>query len=109
MSSLVPTRATVVLLAGLAGDVESENAYREQLQSWLEILQASGDTHKLFVLFDNPDSISIPRAPRAGGAREESAAARPAAPITNRQSSVTVHVVRLLFAGRLRRRAVRRA
>ena len=33
--------STVILLAGLPGDLESESAYREQFQSWLEILDSA--------------------------------------------------------------------
>src|SRR5215475_4493641 len=31
--------STVVLVAGLPGDLESESTYREQLQSWLQLLE----------------------------------------------------------------------
>jgi hypothetical protein len=52
--------ATVVLLSGLPGDVESENDYRAQLQAWLEIVASSGQAQKLFVLCDQPESVSLP-------------------------------------------------
>src|SRR5213592_3600904 len=38
---LVPPQATVVLMSSLPGDVESETAYREQMQAWLEIVADS--------------------------------------------------------------------
>lgn len=53
-----PPQSSVVLLAGLPGDLESENTYREQLQTWLEILGAGGTAQKLFVLCDDPQSVS---------------------------------------------------
>src|SRR5437588_7270331 len=37
----IPPQATVILMSSLAGDVESENAYRDQLQTWLDILATS--------------------------------------------------------------------
>jgi hypothetical protein len=55
----------VVLLAGLPGDVESENAYRDQLQTWLEIIASGGGAHRLVVLFDHPESLSLPSQPPA--------------------------------------------
>jgi len=49
--------ANVLLLSGLAGDLESESSYRDQLQSWLEILGAAG-VHSIHVLADNPDPLA---------------------------------------------------
>jgi hypothetical protein len=65
-SALVPAHSTVVLLAGLAGDVESENLYRDQLQSWLEILAGAGQARDVFVLCDNPEAVTLP-APEGDG------------------------------------------
>jgi hypothetical protein len=48
----------VVLLAGLPGDVESESDYKGQLQTWLEIVETSGQVQALFVLCDNPESVT---------------------------------------------------
>src|SRR5215475_6942411 len=56
---LFPPHSTVVLLAGLPGDVESENNYAEQLQAWLEIARASSRARELFILCDNPESNSL--------------------------------------------------
>ncbi len=58
--SFVPPQSTVVLLAGLAGDVESEAAFRDQLGSWLEFVGNSGQAQRLFVLCDNPESVTLP-------------------------------------------------
>jgi len=56
---LFSPRATVVLLAGLPGDIESEQAYRDQLQTWLEII-ASSQAERVFVLCDNPELVTLP-------------------------------------------------
>src|SRR2546429_3492 len=55
-----PPQSTVVLLVGLPGDVESESIYRDQLQTWLEILSANGDAQNVFVLCDAAESVTIP-------------------------------------------------
>ena len=39
---LFPSHATVVLLAGVPGDVESEGNYRDQMQSWVALATGSG-------------------------------------------------------------------
>jgi hypothetical protein len=57
---LFPEHASVVLLTGLPGDMESESTYREQLQSWLEILAARGTASRIYVLCDDPASITLP-------------------------------------------------
>lgn len=49
--------ANVLLLSGLAGDLESESSYRDQLQSWLEILGAAG-VLSIHVLADNPGPLA---------------------------------------------------
>lgn len=49
----------VVLLSGLPGDLESESTYRDQLRSWLDILE-SAHPKQIFALTDNPESISVP-------------------------------------------------
>lgn len=51
--------STVVLLSGLPGDLESESAYRDQMQSWVEILQ-SVRPKQIVVLTDSADSVSLP-------------------------------------------------
>src|SRR5205823_3843749 len=55
----IPPQAAVILMSSLAGDVESENAYRDQLKSWLDILAAS-KPHQTIVLCDAPESVSLP-------------------------------------------------
>src|SRR5437879_5137211 len=56
--TLFPPRSTIVLLAGLPGDLESDNTYRDQLQTWLEIVEAGGQAQRIFALCDNPESVS---------------------------------------------------
>ena len=51
--------STVVLLSGLPGDLESESTYRDQLQSWLEILQ-SVHPRQIVALTDDPNSLANP-------------------------------------------------
>jgi hypothetical protein len=60
---LIPERSAVVLMAGLPGDMESETAYREQLQSWLEIVATGGQAAKVVVLCDDPESVALPAKP----------------------------------------------
>src|SRR2546430_7284582 len=71
-SAFLPPQATVVLLAGLPGDVESENTYRDQLQTWLEIVQGRRQAQSIIVLCDEPASLVL------------------RSPITNHQSQTTV-------------------
>jgi len=56
--SFIPRQATVILINSLAGDVESENAYRDQLQSWLDIA-ATSNPRRIVVLCDSPESVSL--------------------------------------------------
>src|ERR1017187_3482714 len=60
---LFPPQSTVVLLAGVPGDVESEVNYRDQMQSWLELATASGQAAKVFVLCDDPKAVTVPGGP----------------------------------------------
>jgi transglutaminase-like putative cysteine protease len=55
----LPTHSTVVLLSGLAGDLESENAYRDQIQTWLEIVASREPAH-VFLLCENPEAFALP-------------------------------------------------
>ena len=55
----VPPGSSVVLLVGIPGDLESEGTYHDQLQAWLEILEL-GAPDKVFVFWDNPDTINLP-------------------------------------------------
>src|SRR5689334_3821947 len=52
----LPPGANVVLLSGLPGDLESEASHRDQLQSWLGILEASRP-RSIHVLADNPGPL----------------------------------------------------
>jgi hypothetical protein len=60
---LIPEQAVVVLMTGLPGDMESENTYREQLQTWVELVASGGKAAKLFVLCDDPASVTLPPKP----------------------------------------------
>jgi hypothetical protein len=57
---LFPPGATVVLVAGVPGDVESEENYREQLQGWLDIVADGGQAARVFVLCDEPKAVRLP-------------------------------------------------
>jgi len=57
---LAGPHSTAVLLAGLPGDLESENNYRQQLQAWLDFVQSSGLVKEVFVLCDFKDSLVLP-------------------------------------------------
>jgi hypothetical protein len=48
--------STVVLLTGLAGDVESEERFHGELQTLLELVAANHKEGKFVVLCDNPES-----------------------------------------------------
>ena len=48
--------ATYVLLSGLPGGVESESMHRDQLQSWLQILE-SIHPKQMIVLADSPENV----------------------------------------------------
>lgn len=59
--SFLPRQATVVLLAGLPGDVQSEGAYREQLQAWIEWLATSPTPPgQVYVFWDSPETLLLP-------------------------------------------------
>jgi len=57
---LFPPHCTVVLVSGVPGDVESEENYRDQMQSWLELATASGQAGRVFVLCDEPTAVKMP-------------------------------------------------
>src|SRR5258706_6618964 len=79
----IPPQSTVVLVSGLSGDVESESAYREQLQAWMGILAANGQAQKVFVLCDDPETVPVTGSPG-----------------TNQASAITaVHADRTNFLG----------
>src|SRR5258705_2391170 len=50
--------ANYVLVTGLPGDLESESTYRDQLQTWLEILEGIRPK-QIIALTDNPESVSL--------------------------------------------------
>lgn len=81
---LFPPRATVVLFAGLAGDVETETTYRDQLQSWLEILQESAHPQEVFVLGDNPGAVANSAATNAQDQTQ---------PVADHASRITHHSI----------------
>jgi len=56
---LVPYGAIVVLIAGLPGDIESENVYREQMQELLAALSAR-NVHHVISVSDFSDSLKSP-------------------------------------------------
>src|SRR5207244_535858 len=58
----IPPRARVVIIAGLPGDIESENAYREQMQLLLETVVSSGNAEKIISLSDFSESLNLPSA-----------------------------------------------
>src|SRR5438105_4004165 len=61
-SSFLPPGATIVLITGLAGDVESEATYRDQLQAWADIA-LSQSPRRMVVLCDAPESFSTTNSP----------------------------------------------
>ena len=63
-SELFPAQCTVLLLAGLAGDSESENAYHEQLKDWVELIQGRAEPHHIILLCEHPESLGWPSAPQ---------------------------------------------
>jgi transglutaminase-like putative cysteine protease len=67
-SGLVPPQSIVVLLVGVPGDVESEANYRDQLQSWLDLVTTKGQAAGVFVLCDDPQSVTLP--PKLEGINE---------------------------------------
>ncbi len=100
---LFPPQSTVVLLSGVPGDLETENSYRDQLQTWLEIVQSAGRVENLFVLSDNPESLDP-----AGFSVTNKAAQLPPTqfPSTNRPLPLTVlHADRTNFLSIARRSA----
>src|SRR5215467_10876937 len=53
----LPIHSTIILMAGLPGDLESENAYRDQLQAWLDIA-GSRQPKQIVILCDSPETGS---------------------------------------------------
>src|SRR5690242_9647240 len=63
-STLFPAHGDVLLLAGIPGDSESENTYREQLKGWVELIQGHSEPHKIVLLCDQPESLGLAPAPQ---------------------------------------------
>ena len=59
-ATFFPTNSTVLLLSGLPGDLESENQFHNQLQSWLDLLGNAHHKGTLFVFCDAPDRVQLP-------------------------------------------------
>lgn len=58
--AFLPPHATVVLLSGLPGDVESEKNYHDQLQAWLEVLEnSSAAPQQVFICCDRPETLQL--------------------------------------------------
>ena len=73
-SPFFPASANVVLLVGLAGDVETEKEYRDELQSWLDLLASiDGKPKKVFILSDTEPETTPADLPvqKLKGSREE--------------------------------------
>ena len=51
---------TVVLLSGLAGDLETDNQYRRELGAWLDLISKNTQVRKVFVFADNPEGLTLP-------------------------------------------------
>ena len=60
MAPFPPAHSTMVLLAGLPGDLESETSFHQQLQSWLDLIEGQGRVARLFILSDAPDAVALP-------------------------------------------------
>jgi hypothetical protein len=50
--------ATYVLITGIPGDLESESTYRDQMQTWLEMLEHIRPK-RVIALADNPDTVGL--------------------------------------------------
>jgi hypothetical protein len=55
---------TVVLLAGLPGDLESERKYREELQGWIDLVDGIASSGRLIVLTDDLESLRFTDRPQ---------------------------------------------
>jgi hypothetical protein len=87
---LFPPQSTVVLLVGVPGDVESEANYQDQLQGWLDIVANKGQAVRVFVLCDDPQSVTVPAKPdRKSGQMEGEGIANRQSPIADPRTPVT--------------------
>jgi len=80
---LFPAQSAVVLVVGVAGDVESEGNYRDQLQSWVDLVAGGGQASKVFVLCDDPQAVAL------AGTGEEARSSGQAGSASNGPPSVT--------------------
>ena len=88
---LFPPRSTVVVVAGLPGDVESEETYRAQLQAWLELAADSGQAAKVFALCDEPQAVTLPgTAAGVSPPKQPDQAPNQPPPTTHQPSQITV-------------------
>jgi hypothetical protein len=90
---LFPPQSTVVLLAGVPGDVESEGNYRDQLQSWLELATDGGRAARVFVLCDDPSAVTVAGTPDGKNVPKEAEVSTNHPP--DSQSPVTNHASRI--------------
>ena len=93
---LFPPQSTVVLVSGVPGDVESEEKYRDQLQSWLELATGSGQAARIFVLCDDPQAVTLPESPDLQSAPKEAERAPEQqadhpVPVTHHESPLPSH------------------
>ncbi|HEY5480798.1 MAG TPA: DUF3857 domain-containing protein [Verrucomicrobiae bacterium] len=93
---LFPVQSTVVLVAGVPGDVESEENYRDQMQGWLALVTGSGQAARIFVLCDDPQAVTLPESSDGKSAPKEGEVFTnhpPAdqSPISNRQLPIANH------------------
>ena len=58
--SFFPPNCTVLLVCGVPGDSESEQAYGEQLKTWLELADQSANVQRVVVLCDEPSAVTVP-------------------------------------------------
>jgi hypothetical protein len=56
---LLPPGCLVVLLAGLAGDNETDKTYREEMVTWLRVLEDQGTCERVFVLCEETNTIAL--------------------------------------------------
>ena len=80
-----------MLLVGLPGDVESEGNYRDQLQGWLDLAAAGGQAARIFVLCDDPQSVTLPGTSDARSRPDQAASStNPPAPVTSHPAHTSV-------------------
>ena len=93
---LFPPQSVVVLVAGVPGDVESEEDYRDQMQGWLALVTGSGQAARVFVLCDDPQAVTLPESSDGKSAPKEGEVVTnhpltDQSPITNRHLPIANH------------------